>query len=206
MSAPLIATRQGVTTVLQITAENVVNTIVVDELGSEIDLLIDQDPEPRFAIDFHNVQHVSSLFLGKLVMFHKKIEAKGGMLVLMNVNPEIAQILSLTGIDKRIRILREGACLEPTSQAWGALVWAVGTSLVLGLLCLGTWMIGLGPRAGQGMLKAGNGCLLITIFLAILAAAVRTRLHAFSPRAQWGIVAAAWGLALGAPALMIWAF
>ena len=64
----------------------------LDELGAEIEQL---------TIDCTSLEYVSSAGIRQLVAAHKKT---GGNLVLVNVSPEVLEVLHMTGTDKRLNI------------------------------------------------------------------------------------------------------
>ena len=55
-------------------------------------------------LDLKNVDFVGSEDLGALVMLNKKLRAVGGELSLVNVQPTVSQVLSLTRLDTILKV------------------------------------------------------------------------------------------------------
>ena len=87
----------GEKTVLAI--EGWLDTQTSPELAAALDELGDETTELEF--DFSALEYVSSAGSRQIVAAHKKT---GGSLVIRNVSPEVAEIMRLTGVDKRLNI------------------------------------------------------------------------------------------------------
>ena len=87
----------GEKTVLAI--EGWLDTQTAPELAAALDELDEKTPHLEF--DFAALEYVSSAGIRQIVAAHKKA---GGNLVIRNVSPEVAEIMRLTGVDKRLNI------------------------------------------------------------------------------------------------------
>ena len=87
----------GEKTVLAI--EGWLDTQTSPELAAALDELGDETTELEF--DFSALEYVSSAGIRQIVAAHKKT---GGNLVIRNVSPEVAEVMRLTGVDKRLNI------------------------------------------------------------------------------------------------------
>ncbi len=66
----------------------------LDGLGEEITKLV---------LDFQNLEYISSAGLRQIIVAHKMMEKKEG-LVIRNVCAEVMDVLQMTGFDKRLSI------------------------------------------------------------------------------------------------------
>ncbi len=76
---------------------------LVDELLSVVSRIQNHD----FVLSLAKVTSVSSLMLGKLVMLQKKMQQKGKQLRLINVRPEVREVLTVTKLDQILRVQQQ---------------------------------------------------------------------------------------------------
>lgn len=67
-----------------------------DAAGTELIALLAGPGPPRLALDFGNVESLSSLMLGKLVQVNRSAETRGGRFVLFNLRPAVREILEVS--------------------------------------------------------------------------------------------------------------
>lgn len=79
--------------------EGWLDTQTAPELAAALDELGDETPELEF--DFAALEYISSAGIRQIVAAHKKTD---GNLVIRNVSPEVAEVMRLTGVDKRLNI------------------------------------------------------------------------------------------------------
>lgn len=58
----------------------------------------------NFLLDFENVDHLCSAMIGELIRFSKKVQAKGGHLVLCCLKPQIHEVFQLLRLEKMFLI------------------------------------------------------------------------------------------------------
>jgi anti-anti-sigma factor len=58
-------------------------------------------------LDFTNIERISSLELGTLIMLHKDMTASGGRLTLFNMKAEIYEVFTVARLDTFMGICRE---------------------------------------------------------------------------------------------------
>ena len=73
-------------------------TSILDEqstgwFGENVFRAADATPQPRIVVDFRNVIFISSAGLGKLLTLHRKVQAAGGWLKVVNLSPDVADVL-----------------------------------------------------------------------------------------------------------------
>ena len=66
-----------------------------------VNQLVDETDARYVLIDFHKIDYVSSSALGSFIQTWKKLERKGGQLVLCSVPEHITKLLKLTTLDKK---------------------------------------------------------------------------------------------------------
>lgn len=62
--------------------------------------LVDQQGEPRFALDLEKVDYLSSSGVAILVGLKRRVETKGGKIVLYHVQPIVSDLLAVMKLDR----------------------------------------------------------------------------------------------------------
>lgn len=86
------------------TEENLASRDEMDVLFKQLGEILNMTPKADVQLDFRNVRHIASVFLGKLMGYHKRIKDDGGSLRLVNVNPNVQEVFILTRISEQISI------------------------------------------------------------------------------------------------------
>ena len=90
---------------------------IVQQVGSELFRLVDQQDCLRLLLNFSEVEFLSSAGLGKLITLDKKLKARGGKVRLSNLSPELHDIFRITRLDKLFEIEEDEAdALEAFEQ------------------------------------------------------------------------------------------
>jgi anti-anti-sigma factor len=84
--------------------QEILNAECVKELEEETLALVEQARRQHMVLDFCNVRHLTSAFLGLVVKVHKRIHKRGGQLKLQNVDPGIYKLFEITGLTKVLEI------------------------------------------------------------------------------------------------------
>ena len=82
--------------------EGWLDTLTSPELACAIDAL---EATPAIVLDFEKLEYISSAGLRQVVACKKKADFLGAAFSVVNVGKEVYSIFSLTGLDKKIRIL-----------------------------------------------------------------------------------------------------
>jgi len=72
----------------------------VQQLGEELDEMVDKHKLVKIVINFHNIHYMSSAVMGKLVGLHKKVKGAKGQLKLCNILPNIYEIFEIMRFNK----------------------------------------------------------------------------------------------------------
>ena len=84
-------------------------------VSEDLHRLIEQPGRCRLFLDLSNVVYLFSDVLGMFVSLHKKVQAVGGHLTLINVREELFDIVHLTQLDRILDIRQDAEELSPAS-------------------------------------------------------------------------------------------
>jgi len=87
----------------------ILDEIKLEEVGKELQEMLNKTTEERVIIDFRNVKFMSSSMLGKLVQTHKKCGEFKVKLKLCAIAPEIREVFKITKLDKLFEIEKDEA-------------------------------------------------------------------------------------------------
>lgn len=130
---PFQLDRRGERIIITFAHETLSGRDEVDEIFNRLDETLAMTPgRPRIDLNLRRVNHVSSVFLGKLMAFQKKVEDRQGKVTLVNVSSALLDILTLTRLHDQLRIRTAGPGVgggASGSAAW--LKWALlGAALI----------------------------------------------------------------------------
>lgn len=106
-SSLIMASQVGDVGVVSFLTSQVLDEMNVQQLGKELDELVEKQYMIKMVIDFSKIKFLSSAVLGKLISLNKKITAQKGRLAFCNINPEIMQVFKITRLDKLIPICED---------------------------------------------------------------------------------------------------
>lgn len=98
-----IAEESGVTRI-EFVDRNILDEANIQQIGEEINRIIDAEPQPKILISFDNVDHLSSAALGTLITINNKIRSKDGQLRLANIDKQIYEVFVITKLNKLFQI------------------------------------------------------------------------------------------------------
>ena len=106
--------KQGEVTIVELIDRKILDEASITQIGEGLCALVAEDVTPRIVMDFVNVGHMSSSALGMLIMLHKRVREKGGVLRLCNIRPSIYEVFEITRLSEVFKILpsREEAVHE----------------------------------------------------------------------------------------------
>lgn len=82
----------------------------IEQMGKELLTLVKEDEDTsNVLINFENVNFFSSAAINKLIVFEKRIRARGGQIRLSNLRPEVRDLFSYTNLDSMFEIKGEQA-------------------------------------------------------------------------------------------------
>ncbi len=96
--------RAGHVMIVKLLRSNYIQQRDLKYVEQELTALAESTPSPRIVIDFTDVVHVSSLFVGVLFTANKLIKLHKGRLALCELSDSLRQMLELTGAHRIIQI------------------------------------------------------------------------------------------------------
>lgn len=82
----------------------ILEELSIQEIGEELDRLVESLPGARLLLNFKNVDHLSSAALGMLVTLNKKVKERGGELKLSDINRQIFEVFKITKLNRLFEI------------------------------------------------------------------------------------------------------
>jgi anti-sigma B factor antagonist len=103
------ASKVGDVTVVKFLDKKILDEAGIQELGSELFGLVEQDNRKSILLNFADVEFLSSAALGKLITLDRKVKAHKGRLKMSNIRPEILEVFQVTKLNKVFDIRTEEA-------------------------------------------------------------------------------------------------
>jgi len=100
----IMANKIGDVTVVNFMTSQVLDEMNVQQLGRELDDLLENEYANKMVINFSKVKFLSSAVLGKLISLNKKIAGMKGRIAFCGINSDIMQVFKITRLDKLIPI------------------------------------------------------------------------------------------------------
>lgn len=83
---------------------NILDEANIQQIGEEINSIVESGDAPRVLISFSNVDHLSSAALGTLITINNNIKKRKGQLRLANIDPQIYEVFKITKLDRLFQI------------------------------------------------------------------------------------------------------
>jgi anti-sigma B factor antagonist len=90
--------------VVNFMASRILDDQIIQQVGDQLNSLVDQDGHQRILLNFSKVEYLSSAALGKLVVLRKKVESVKGKLALCDIDENIFEAFKITGFDRIFKI------------------------------------------------------------------------------------------------------
>lgn len=103
-SSLIMASKIGDVTVVNFLTSQVLDEMNVQQLGKELNDLLDNEYANKMVINFAKIKFLSSAVLGKLISLNKKIASMKGRIAFCSINSDIMQVFKITRLDKLIPI------------------------------------------------------------------------------------------------------
>jgi anti-sigma B factor antagonist len=82
---PLSVSEEKGIRIVEFTNSKILDEANIAEIGNTLNVLIDENENPRLLLDFSTVDHLSSAALGMLININSKVRQKNGQLRLANI-------------------------------------------------------------------------------------------------------------------------
>ena len=102
---PLSVSQEKNVRIVEFTNSKILDEQNIKEIGDTLNVIVDENENPRVLVDFANVDHLSSAALGMLINVNNKVRQKNGQLRLANIKPQIQEVFMITKLNKLFRIL-----------------------------------------------------------------------------------------------------
>lgn len=90
--------------VVEFADRKILEELSIQEIGEELDKLVEGESGVRLLLNFKNVDHLSSAALGMLITLQKKVKEKNGKLRLSDINRQIFEVFKITKLNKMFDI------------------------------------------------------------------------------------------------------
>jgi anti-sigma B factor antagonist len=101
--------QQGEVATVKFLDKKILDEASIQELGSELFGLVDQQAGKGMLLNFSNVEFLSSAALGKLITLDRKVKAAKGRMKMCNIRPEIFEVFQITKLNKVFDIRKDEA-------------------------------------------------------------------------------------------------
>lgn len=86
--------------IIEFADRKILEELAIQEIGDELNKLVESEPGIRLLLDFSNVDHLSSAALGMLITLNNKVRDQNGTLRLANINKQIYEVFKITRLNK----------------------------------------------------------------------------------------------------------
>jgi len=86
--------------VVEFADRKILEELSIQEIGEELDRLVESEPGIQLLLNFRNVDHLSSAALGMLITLNKKVKEQNGALKLSDINRQIFEVFKITRLNK----------------------------------------------------------------------------------------------------------
>jgi anti-sigma B factor antagonist len=102
---PLSVSQEKNVRIVEFTNSKILDEQNIKEIGDTLNVIVDENENPRVLVDFANVDHLSSAALGMLINVNNKVKQRNGQLRLANIKPQIFEVFVITKLNKLFRIM-----------------------------------------------------------------------------------------------------
>lgn len=99
-SSHLKIKRQESVSVVEFADRKILEELSIQEIGEELNRLVESEPRIKLLLNFKNVDHLSSAALGMLITLNNKVKDQSGTLKLSDINRQIYEVFKITRLNK----------------------------------------------------------------------------------------------------------
>jgi anti-sigma B factor antagonist len=103
-NALIMSETRGDVGIVRFTTSQVLDELNVQQLGQELNDLVEKSYMVKMVINFDRIKFLSSAVLGKLISLHKRLQKEKGRLAFCCINKDVMQVFKITRLDKLIPI------------------------------------------------------------------------------------------------------
>lgn len=86
--------------IVEFADRKILEELSIQEIGEELDQLVETEPGIKLLLNFKNVDHLSSAALGMLITLNKKVKERDGVLKLSDINRQIFEVFKITKLNR----------------------------------------------------------------------------------------------------------
>lgn len=102
----LLVQRMDDVRIIEFTDTAILDQFRIDRIHDELRAIVEKSGVPKIILSFENVQNISSAMLGVLMSLNKQVAAAGGEMRLAEISKNIAEVFSITRLDKMLKIYK----------------------------------------------------------------------------------------------------
>lgn len=102
---PLSVSEEKGIRVIEFTNSKILDEANIADIGTTLNVIIDENENPKLLLDFATVDRLSSAALGMLININNRVRQKNGQLRLANIKPQILEVFVITKLNKLFKIL-----------------------------------------------------------------------------------------------------
>jgi anti-anti-sigma factor len=103
---PLQCVTSGDILTICLTDAKILDAAIIDQIHQDITKILGETDKRNVILDFRDVKFLSSAALGMLILVNKMCKEYKINLKLCNIEPDIAQIFKITGMNKVFKIYK----------------------------------------------------------------------------------------------------
>jgi anti-sigma B factor antagonist len=97
----------GDVSVVKFTRSEFLDDAAIEAVGDQLFAHVDRLGVRQMVLNFHGVERMASLMLGKIMSLHRKLKAVGGRLVLCGVDPQIYWVFETLRLPKLLAFCKD---------------------------------------------------------------------------------------------------
>lgn len=103
-SSHLRIKRENGVSMVEFADRKILEELSIQEIGDELDRVVQAEPGIKLLLNFHNVDHLSSAALGMLITLNNRVKEQQGELKLSDINQQIYEVFKITRLEKVFEI------------------------------------------------------------------------------------------------------
>lgn len=96
--------RAEAVSIVEFADRKILEELSIQEIGDELEKLVDSEPGVKLLLNFQNVDHLSSAALGMLITLNKRVKEQAGQLKLSDINRQIFEVFKITRLNRVFEI------------------------------------------------------------------------------------------------------
>lgn len=90
--------------VVTFVANRVMDPIVIEDLGKELQSFFSEHPGGTFLLNMQNVEFLSSAVLNRLIVLDKSVKSSSGIMAFSNLSQAVCEVFAITKLDLLFKI------------------------------------------------------------------------------------------------------